>query len=78
MIFKTIKIQSKKGHQAIKIPKNLEIDDDKVYLKKVGNSLVIIPYHNPWKNVLDSLDLFTSDYMDERQQPGNQFRESLD
>ncbi|MBS3776835.1 MAG: type II toxin-antitoxin system VapB family antitoxin [Bacteroidales bacterium] len=78
MGFKTIDIKNKKGFQAIKIPKQMKIDDDKVYLKKVGNTLYIIPYHKPWQNLFDSLDSFTSDFMDNREQPDNQQRESLD
>ena len=78
MGFKTIDIKNKKGSQAIRIPKQMKIDDDKVYLKKVGNALYIIPYHKSWQNLFDSLDFFTSDFMDKREQPDNQQRESLD
>ena len=75
MGFKTIDIKNKRGFQAIRIPKKMQIDDDKVYLKKVGNALYIIPYHQPWQNLFESLDSFTSDFMDERNQPENQQRE---
>lgn len=75
MGFKTINIKNKKGFQTIRIPKQMKIDDDKVYLKKVGNALYIIPYHKPWQNLFDSLESFTSDFMDERKQPENQPRE---
>ena len=75
MGFKTINIKNKKGFQTIRIPKQMKIDDDKVYLKKVGNALYIIPYHKTWQNLFDSLESFTSDFMDERKQPENQPRE---
>ena len=78
MGFKTIDIKNKQGFQAIRIPKQIKIYDDKVYHKKVGNTLYIIPYHEPWQNLFDSLDSFTSDFMDNREQPDNQQRESLD
>lgn len=78
MGIKTIDIESKQGAQAIRIPKQMQIDDDKVYLKKVGNSLFIIPFHNPWQNMIDSIDSFTPDFMENREQPNNQQRESLD
>jgi len=35
----------------------------------LGNALYVIPFNNPWKNLMDSLDTFTSDYMEERNQP---------
>jgi len=78
MAFETIDIKNKKGFQAINIPNRMKINDDKVYLKKVGHAIHIIPYHNPWQNLFESLDLFTSDFMDERNQQGNQNRESFE
>lgn len=78
MGIETIDIKYEKGIQAITIPKNLKINDNKVYLKKVGNALFIIPFHEPWQNLFESLDLFTSDYLDDRGQQFNQNRESFE
>ena len=78
MGFETVDIKNNKKGQAIRIPKEMEINDDKVYLKKVGNSLHIIPFHNPWHNLIESLDNFTPDFMDSREQPDSQKREPLD
>jgi antitoxin VapB len=78
MGIETIEIKNKKGIQAIRIPERLRINDDKVYLKKVGNSLFIIPFHSPWQNMFDSLNSFTSDFMDEREQTNDQQRELFD
>jgi antitoxin VapB len=77
MSFETITIQDISGSQTIKIPDNLKIDDDKVYLKKVGDILYIIPFHNPWQGMLDSVNEFTEDFMDDRQQLQQQLRESI-
>lgn len=77
MEIKTIDIKEIKGKQVIDIPEEMRIDDDKVYIKKVGNTLYVIPYHNPWQNLFESLESFTSDFMDERNQPDKQNRESL-
>jgi antitoxin VapB len=78
MGIETIEIKNRKGTQAIRIPERLRINDDKVYLKKVGNSLFIIPFHNPWQNMFDSLNSFTSDFMDDREQTNDQQREFFD
>jgi antitoxin VapB len=75
MSLETIEINDDKGVQAIMIPKELRIDDTKVYLKKVGNTLFIIPFHNPWKNLIESTDSFTTDFMENRNQPEPQTRE---
>jgi len=66
MAFEMIDIKNIKGIQAISIPKNMEFDDDKVYLKKVGNALYIFPFHNPWQNLIEGIDSFTPDFMDSR------------
>ena len=78
MGIETVDIKNSKGVQAIRIPKKMRINDDKVYLKKVGNTLYIIPYHDPWRNLIESTDSFTSDFMNERKQPDQQKRESFD
>ena len=78
MGIETIDIKNNKGVQAIRIPKKMRINDNKVYLKKVGNTLYIIPYHDPWRNLIESTDSFTSDFMNERKQPDQQKRESFD
>ncbi len=78
MSLETIHIKNIKGTQAIKIPKKLRIEDDKVYLKKMGNILYIIPYHDPWRNLIESLDSFTTDFMDSREQPPQQQRDQID
>ena len=78
MKLEEINIQNISGSQVTQIPDNLKIDDDKVYLKKVGNILYIIPFHNPWQNMVDSVNIFSDDFMDAHQQPKHQSRESCD
>jgi antitoxin VapB len=73
-----IDIQNNPGGQAIQLPEDFRIDDDKVYLKKTGNVIHIIPYHNPWQNVFDSIEEFTSDFMSGRNEPFEQHREHFD
>jgi len=75
MPFETVKIKKKSGAQVIQIPESLRIEDNKVYLKKVGNSIYVIPFHNPWESLIQSTELFTKDFLDERDQPGVQERE---
>ena len=78
MKFETVDIQNNKGEQAIRIPESLKIDDSKVYIKKMGNCLYIIPYHQPWQSLIDSLQQFSPDFMEDRDQPLSQNRESFD
>ena len=78
MAFETINIQNSKGFQAIRIPKRMRIKDNKVYIKKIGNTLYLIPFNNPWQSMIDSLNEFTDDFMDDRDQQEIQTRENID
>lgn len=69
MTYTTVDIKSIGENQIINIPKEMMINDDKVILRKLGNALYVVPFRNPWKNLMDSLESFTSDFMDSREQP---------
>ena len=73
-----VQIKRVAGQQVISLPSDMVIDDDMVYVKKEGNVVHLIPYHNSWQSLVDSLDEFTPDFMREREQPATQTRESLD
>lgn len=72
MAFEPIDIQDISGSQMIKFPDNFKINDDKVYLKKVGDTLYIIPFHYPWQSMVDSVNEFSEDFMNDRHQPTQQ------
>jgi len=74
----TIDIEDNDGIQRIEIPGDFKINDNKAYIKKIGDVIYIIPYHSPWKSMYDSLDGFTPDFMEERHQPRQEERESFD
>ena len=78
MKIQAVDIQTISGQQAIQLPNDLKINDDKVYLKKMGNVIYIIPFHSPWQNFYDSLSNFSEDFMKDRNQPSQQNRELFD
>ena len=60
-------------------PRRTASRDEQVYIKKVGNAVMLIPFDDPWQLMLDSLDEFTDDFMLERNQPTEvEVRESFD
>lgn len=63
--------------QAVRLPKDFRFEGEKVFIKRVGNAVVLIPYHNSWETLFESLDQFSDDYMEVREQPPTQQRESL-
>lgn len=77
MKIEEVEIENISGNQFIRIPENFKIDDNRVYLKKMGNSIFIIPFHNPWGSLIEGVNLFTEDFMERRNQPSLDNRESF-
>ncbi|MFO1431897.1 MAG: type II toxin-antitoxin system VapB family antitoxin [Candidatus Competibacteraceae bacterium] len=74
---KTAKLFQNGQSQAVRLPKAFRLPGDKVYIKKVGNAIVLLPVQQPWETLFESLQLFSEDFMDERNQPPQQQREAL-
>jgi len=75
MKIQAVEIQHISGKQTIQLPNDLNITDNKVYLKKMGNVICIIPFHSSWQNFYNSLSYFSDDFMNDRNQPLQQNRE---
>ena len=63
--------------QAVRLPKEFRFEGSEVFIKKVGNALVLLPVSGFWDPLMASLDGFTEDFLVERSQPESQIRESL-
>ncbi|MBW3623395.1 MAG: antitoxin [Armatimonadetes bacterium] len=63
--------------QAVRLPKEFRFEGDRVYIKRAGNAVILLPYQEPWRSLFESLDQFTDDFMEYRNQPEAQPRESL-
>jgi antitoxin VapB len=62
--------------QAVRLPKEYRLPGTRVFLKKIGNAVVLIPEEDSWQSLFDSLDRFSADYMAQRDQPPQQGREA--
>lgn len=74
---KTAKLFQNGQSQAVRLPKEFRFEGDEVFIKKVGNATVLLPIQDPWQPLLDSLNKFSPDFMEDRQQPTQQDREDL-
>ncbi|NOH02776.1 MAG: antitoxin [Chloroflexi bacterium] len=72
----TAKLFQNGKSQAVRLPKEFRFGSDRVYIKKVGNAVVLLPYQSPWDTLLDSLSMFSPDFMNERKQLPLQNREA--
>jgi antitoxin VapB len=55
--------------QAVRLPKEFRFEGSEVFIKRLSNSIVLIPAKNSWQPLLDSLSMFTDDFMTKRNQP---------
>ena len=62
--------------QAVRLPKEFRFQGDKVFIKRMGNAVVLLPYHDSWQSLFESLDQFSDDFMEHRDQPTQRPRES--
>ncbi len=74
---KTAKLFKNGQSQAVRLPKEFRFEGNEVYIKKIGNTVSLIPIKNSWEPLINSLDEFSDDFMNERQQPENQERDDL-
>ncbi len=56
--------------QAVRLPEEFRFHGDKVYIKRVGRAVVLLPYDTPWESLIDSVNHFSEDFMLDRNQPG--------
>ncbi len=73
----TAKLFKNGQSQAVRLPKEYRMEGDLVYIKKIGNAVILLPVKNSWQTLLDSIEQFSDDYMAERNQPPTQDREDF-
>ena len=73
----TAKIFTNGRSQAIRLPKEFRFSGDDVYINKIGKIVVLIPKDDPWSALANSLEQFTDDFMEDRNQPPQKRREEL-
>jgi antitoxin VapB len=63
--------------QAVRLPKEYRLPGNEVYIRREGNSVVLIPIDDPWQPFVESLGAATDDFMRERDQGEQQAREEI-
>ena len=73
----TAKIFTNGRSQAVRLPKEYRFTGDDVFINKIGNIVLLIPKDDPWSALANSLDQFSDDFMETRDQPTQSGQESL-
>jgi antitoxin VapB len=64
--------------QAVRLPKECRFSGNEVYIKKVGNTVMLFPKELAWETFLNGLNSFTDDFFEEgRSQSVQEPRETL-
>ncbi len=74
---KTAKLFQNGRSQAVRLPKEYRFEGDEVFVKKVGNAVILLPGVDSWEPLFSSLSQFSDDFMETRNQPEQQKREML-
>ncbi len=73
----TAKLFKNGDSQAVRLPKEFRFEGTEVLIKRVGSAVVLLPKSKSWDTLLSSLEKFSEDFLDKRDQGKQQERESL-
>jgi antitoxin VapB len=65
IMIETAKVFTNGGSQAVRLPKDFRFDADEVNVNRIGEIVILVPKENKWAGLLQSLDMFTDDFMDD-------------
>ena len=71
---KTARLFRNGRSQAVRLPQEFRFEGDRVFIKKAGNAVVLLPATRSWDSLVQSLDKFSADFMPQREQPAPQVR----
>ncbi|MBA3611047.1 MAG: type II toxin-antitoxin system VapB family antitoxin [Rubrobacteraceae bacterium] len=69
---RTAKLFQNGRSQAVRLPKEFRFEGNEVFVKRVGNAVVLLPEEDSWRVLYDSLESFSEDFMERRDQPPHQ------
>ena len=55
--------------QAVRLPKEFRFKGKEVSAQRLGNGVLLLPLESPWEQFLQSLEMFSDDFLSEREQP---------
>ena len=74
----TAKLFENGRSQAVRLPKECRFDGEEVMVNKIGDVVVLMSKEKKWSGFLNSLNLFSEDFMsDGREQSKIQERDNL-
>ena len=66
---KTAKLFKNGDSQAVRLPKEFRFQGKEVFVRRMGNAVVLLPKTKSWDTLIGSLAKFPPDFMSDREQP---------
>lgn len=63
--------------QAVRLPKEYRFNCDEVMANKIGDVLILLPKNSKWDSFIIAIDMFSDDFMIDREDNLVQKREEL-
>lgn len=73
----TAKLFTNGRSQAVRLPKDCRFSGSDVYIRKFEGMVMLFPKKARWASFVKSLDMFSDDFMNNRNQPEQQKRDTL-
>ena len=51
--------------QAVRLPKEYQFKGESVYIQKLGEAVILVPFDKAWQTFLHGLNSFSDDFMSE-------------
>jgi antitoxin VapB len=58
--------------QAVRLPKEFRLSGKAVYVRQLGDAVMLIPKRHPWRTLTEACGMFTIDFLSKRQQGRSQ------
>ena len=72
----TAKLFKNGNSQAVRLPRAYRFEGEEVIIKKMGNAVVLLPQKAFYDALLESLAMFSEDFLIDREQPPVQDRDA--
>jgi antitoxin VapB len=71
----TAKLFANGQSQAVRLPKAYRFKGDRVYVRRMGDGVLLLPYQAGWALLREGAAQFSDDFMQTRNQPRQQARD---
>lgn len=73
----TAKLFKNGRSQAVRLPKEFRFSGERVFIKRMGKGVVLMPEESSWESLIESTSEFSDDFMQAGEQGAQQERESI-